>query len=63
MPWQQRPLITTRVTLAAWQRSEMALLVLILLATEEGIDMNYMIILLLVLEKGYSNMNISKMQD
>ena len=53
-------MITTRVPLAAWRRSDMALLVLMLLATEEVlIDMDFLLILLLALEKDYSNMIIS----
>ena len=59
LPWQQRPLINTRVTLATWNRSELALLVLVLLATEEVTGINYLLILLFVLEKGCSNMIIS----
>ena len=38
----------------------MALLVLILLATEEVIDIDYLLILLTVLEKGYSNMILER---
>ena len=46
MPWYQRPLISTWVILGAWKRSEMAWLVLILLAIERELDKNYLFALL-----------------
>ena len=53
--WQQRPLITTVVTLAAWRRPEKARLTLILLATGRGINKKFLGPWLQVLEEGAGN--------